>query len=79
MKLVPKTALLAALLSAGVILPAHAAEAPAKTYTIAAAPLTETLNRFAAESGVILVFDAKLLHGLQSKGLQGKFDLPSGF
>lgn len=79
MKLVPKTALLAALLSAGVILPAHAAEAPAKTYTIAAAPLAEALNRFAAESGVILVFDARLLHGLQSKGLQGKYDLPSGF
>lgn len=79
MKLVPKTALLAALLSAGVILPAHAADAPAKTYTIAAAPLGEVLNRFAADAGVILVFDANLLRGLQSKGLQGKYDLPSGF
>jgi hypothetical protein len=79
MKLVPKTALLAALLSAGVILPAHAADAPSKTYTIAAAPLAEALNRFAADAGVILVFDANLLRGLQSRGLQGKYDLQSGF
>lgn len=79
MKLVPKTALLAALLSAGVIAPSHAADAAAKTYTIAAAPLAEALNRFAADAGVILVFDANLLRGLQSKGLQGKYDLPSGF
>lgn len=78
MNLVPKTALLAALLGAGLLPPAHAVAA-AKTYTIAAAPLAEVLNRFAAESGVILVFDANLLRGLQSHGLQGKYDLPSGF
>lgn len=60
--------LLAALLSAGVILPGVAAE-----------PLADVLNRFAAESGVILVFDAALLQGQQSQGLQGKHDVPSGF
>lgn len=79
MKLVPKSALLAALLSSGAIFPAHAADAPAKNYTISAAPLAEALNRFAADSGVILVFDANLLQGLQSKGLQGKYDVQSGF
>lgn len=79
--------LLAALLSAGVILPAFAADpvaanvrpAPAKTYALGSAPLADVLNRFAAESGVILVFDAALLQGVQSRGLQGKYDVPSGF
>lgn len=76
--------LLAALLSAGVILPVLAADAPprpapAKTYALGSAPLADVLNRFAAESGVILVFDAALLQGLQSRGLQGKYDVPSGF
>lgn len=75
---------LAALLSAGVIWPACAAQAsspPAQTraYAIGAAPLAEVLNRFAASSGVILVFDASLLQGRQSKGLQGSFDLSTGF
>jgi len=80
--------LFAALLAAGILLPASAMAAegseavrnqPAKTYTIAAAPLADVLNRFAAESGVVLVFDAGLLGGAQSKGLQGKYDVPGGF
>jgi hypothetical protein len=81
--------LLAALLSAGILLPATVAIAadaaetvrsqPAKTYAIVAAPLAEVLNRFAAESGVVLVFDAGLLGGAQSKGLQGKYDVAGGF
>lgn len=81
--------LLAALLSAGILLPATVASAadaaetvrnqPAKTYAIGAASLADALNRFAAESGVVLVFDAGLLGGAQSKGLQGKYDVQSGF
>lgn len=76
--------LLAALLSASVILPACAAEASgspaqARAYAIGAAPLAEVLNRFAASSGVILVFDAGLLQGRQSSGLQGTFDVATGF
>lgn len=78
---------LAAMLAAGVILPVFAAEpaatgarpVPAKTYALPSAPLADVLNRFAAESGVVLVFDADQLRGVQSKGLQGKYDVSSGF
>ncbi|MET0265630.1 MAG: TonB-dependent receptor [Duganella sp.] len=52
---------------------------PAKNYAIGAAPLAYALNRFAAEAGVVLVFDAGLLGGAQSKGLQGKYDVQGGF
>jgi len=80
--------LLAALLSAGILLPATVAIAadgdarrsqPAKTYAIASAPLADVLNRYAAEAGVVLVFDAGQLGGAQSKGLQGKYDVQGGF
>jgi hypothetical protein len=80
--------LLAALLSAGILLPASMAlaadgdagrSAPAKTYAIASAPLADVLNRYAAEAGVVLVFDAGVLGGAQSKGLQGKYDVQGGF
>ena len=80
--------LLAALLSAGILLPATVAMAadgdagrsqPAKTYAIASAPLADVLNRYAAEAGVVLVFDAGQLGGAQSKGLQGKYDVQGGF
>ncbi|MEN3068661.1 hypothetical protein [Uliginosibacterium sediminicola] len=81
--------LLAALLSAGLILPVQAAEpaaresAPAasaqRSYSIAAGPLAEVLNRFAAEAGIVLVFDAAQLKGLSSRGLVGRYDLAGGF
>lgn len=80
--------LLSALLSAGILLPATVAMAadgdagrsqPAKTYAIASAPLADVLNRYAAEAGVVLVFDAGQLGGAQSKGLQGKYDVQGGF
>ncbi|KAB8042116.1 TonB-dependent receptor [Janthinobacterium aquaticum] len=75
---------LAAMLAAGAILPVFAAEPavramPAKVYALPSAPLADVLNRFAAESGVVLVFDADQLRGVQSKGLQGKYDVSSGF
>ena len=79
---------LAALLAAGILLPASVIAAdggdaarnqPARTYAIGAAPLAAALNRFAAESGVVLVFDAGLLGGAQSRGLQGKYDVQGGF
>jgi hypothetical protein len=76
-----------ALLGAGVMLPTMvlAVDMPAttvalaKTYAIGAAPLADVLNRFAAEAGVILVFDAGVLGGAQSKGLQGRYDVHGGF
>lgn len=85
--------LLAALLSAGVIVSPVAVSAadapvtnasatraqPAKNYAIGAAPLADVLNRFAAEAGVVLVFDAGLLGSAPSKGLQGKYDVQGGF
>ena len=82
--------LLAALLSAGILLPATVAIAAddaggavrsqlTKAYAIASAPLAEVLNRYAAEAGVVLVFDAGKLGGARSQGLQGKYDVQGGF
>lgn len=79
-----------ALLGAGLLLglPAQAqspsqrgaaATAQQRHYDIAPAPLAEVLNRFAAEAGVVLVFDAAPLRGLPSRGLQGAYGVQAGF
>lgn len=51
----------------------------ARGYAIGAGPLVEVLNRFASEAGVVLVFDAAQLKGVQSKGLSGRFSPAEGF
>ncbi|NSL54948.1 TonB-dependent receptor plug domain-containing protein [Uliginosibacterium aquaticum] len=76
-------ALMAASLVIGLQAGAHAQATPASSlqrpYAIAAGPLAEALNRFAAEAGVVLAFDAAQLKGLQSKGVQGRFGTADGF
>lgn len=72
--------LLAALsLNAGAQVPGSAPASAVQTHALAAGPLTEVLNRFAASAGVVLSFDAAQLKGLQSKGLQGRYKLAEGF
>lgn len=82
--------LTAALLGAGLLLglPAQAqtpsqrgatATTQQRHYDIGPAPLAEVLNRFAAEAGVVLVFDATSLRGLSSRGLQGAYGVQAGF
>ncbi|MFG6458687.1 TonB-dependent receptor [Roseateles sp. BYS96W] len=80
--------LAAALMAAGLLVSAHAAETPQRaptaatdirTYDIAPAPLAQALNRYAAEAGVVLAFDAAQLAGLTSRRLTGRFDVPGGF
>ncbi|MET1491483.1 hypothetical protein ACFONG_19240 [Uliginosibacterium paludis] len=56
-----------------------AAASATRLYAIPAGPLAEALNRFAAEAGVVLSFDAGQLRGLQSKGVQGRFGTAEGF
>ena len=42
-------------------------------FDIPAGPLTETLNRFAAQSGLLIVGNAELTRGKQSEGLRGSY------
>jgi hypothetical protein len=55
------------------------AASQARHFDIAPAPLADALNRFAAEAGVVLVFDAATLRATKSPGLKGSHDLRSGF
>jgi hypothetical protein len=50
----------------------------ARQYDIPASPLADALNRFAAEAGVVLVFDAELVRGLKSQGLNGRYEVMAG-
>lgn len=50
-----------------------------KNYNISAGTLTQTLNRFAQQTGVVLVFDPMQTEGKTSKGISGKFTPQSGF
>ncbi|WP_229487660.1 TonB-dependent siderophore receptor [Pseudoduganella lutea] len=74
----------AAMLSAASLVPAAQAQpAPgtaAATYRdIAAGPLGQVLSRFAADAGVALSFDSRLLEGKTSPGLRGSFSVSDGF
>lgn len=51
----------------------------ARAYDIAPGTLGDTLARYAAASGVQLVFDPALLAGKQSPGLRGAFGVQAGF
>jgi iron complex outermembrane recepter protein len=48
-------------------------------YEIPAGTLTQTLNRFAQESGVALTFDPQLTANKSSKGIKGTFTIEDGF
>ena len=47
-------------------------------YRIPAGTLSQVLNRFAAESGILLSANASLAEGKSSPGLQGKFSVQDG-
>lgn len=69
-----------ALASGATWLPASAqAQAPAVAHSVPAGPLGEVLARFASGAGVSLRADAALVSGRSSPGLQGRFDVPTGF
>lgn len=48
-------------------------------FSIPGGKLSDTLARFAASAGVPLAFDPRLLDGMQSDGLQGRYALQEGF
>ena len=61
-------------------LPASAqAQAPAVAHSVPAGPLGEALARFATGASVSLQADASLVSGRSCPGLQGRFDVPTGF
>lgn len=75
-------AVLATLLAGGsplVHAQAPAVQNAARSYAIGAGPLAEVLNRFAAEAGVVLAFDAAQVRTLRSDGLRGSFTVAAGF
>ena len=51
----------------------------ARSYQIPSGTLTQTLNKFAQRSGVVLVFDPALTQSIDSKGLSGSFTTRQGF
>lgn len=53
--------------------------AATRSYAIGAGSLASVLAQFAAQSGVLLSFDANLLNDQQSAGLQGNYSVQSGF
>ncbi len=58
---------------------AHAQTSVSSAMDIPAGPLAETLNLFALQKGVSIVVDAESLKGLNSEGLQGAYDVETGF
>lgn len=66
-------ALLSLTVTAGLlpVTAAHAQQTDTREYAIPPGSLTETLNRFGAESGLLLSFSTTLTAGLHSPGLQG--------
>jgi iron complex outermembrane receptor protein len=56
-----------------------AGSASGRDYAISAGRLSDVLAEFAATSGVQLVFDPKILAGLRSNGLQGRYSVRAGF
>ncbi|SNR69169.1 TonB-dependent Receptor Plug Domain [Methylobacillus rhizosphaerae] len=51
----------------------------ARQYEIPPGTLTQSLNRFAQRSGVVLVFDPALTQSVDSKGLNGSYTVQQGF
>jgi len=50
-----------------------------KRFAIAGGPLAEVINRYAVAAGVTITFDASLLSGLNSPGLEGSYSVQEGF
>lgn len=70
----------AASLCGGVSVPAFAqTPASVQQYAIAAGPLADALNQFAAQSGVAIVIDAEKVKNLRTQGLQGTYAIDDGF
>ena len=67
-----------ATLSTAFVQAAQAAQS-VQTYDIPAGSLSSTLNRFAQQAGVALVFQPEQLKGIESRGLQGRFDIQAAF
>lgn len=72
-------AVLLALGGLGAPVAAQATAGAQHSYAIAQGPLAEALNQFAAESGVVLAFDASQLASLKTRGLQGRHGVSAGF
>ncbi|NMG67035.1 TonB-dependent siderophore receptor [Azoarcus indigens] len=51
----------------------------ARSYHIAAGPLSTVLGRYASAAGVALSFDPEATRGLESAGLQGDYTVAGGF
>ncbi|XKU41002.1 TonB-dependent siderophore receptor [Pseudomonas [fluorescens] ATCC 17400] len=51
----------------------------AQAYNIPAGPLGSSLNRFAQQAGVAIVFQSRELEGLNGPGLQGNYGIQDGF
>ncbi len=51
----------------------------AQTYDIPAGPLGSSLNRFAQQAGVAIVFESRELEGLKGPGLKGNYSIQDGF
>ncbi len=49
-----------------------------QTFDIAYGSLDQVLNTYAKQTGILLVIDAKLTQGKQSRGLQGQYDVLPG-
>ncbi|WP_438869946.1 TonB-dependent siderophore receptor [Pseudomonas sp. L1(2025)] len=79
-----KSAPLSLAILAATTLSTHLAQADtvnvaAQAYDIPAGPLGTSLNRFAQQAGVAIVFQPQALEGLQSPGLKGNFATQDGF
>jgi len=58
---------------------ADAISVAAQSYDIPAGPLGSSLNRFAQQAGVAIVFQSHELEGLKGPGLKGNFGVQDGF
>ncbi|MFJ3057432.1 TonB-dependent siderophore receptor [Herbaspirillum sp. NPDC087042] len=58
--------------------PGQANQAPKRAYVIAAGPLGQALRQFAADAGILLSADARLMEGKSSSGLNGSFSTEQG-
>ncbi|UMY52325.1 TonB-dependent siderophore receptor [Pseudomonas azotoformans] len=58
---------------------ADAVSVAAQTYDIPAGPLGSSLNRFAQQAGVAIVFQSHELEGLKGPGLKGNYAIQDGF
>jgi len=75
---------LAMFVSAATVLSANLAQADtasvaAQAYDIPAGPLGASLNRFAQQAGVAIVFQSHNLEGLTGPGLKGTYSVEAGF